>query len=112
MTITVDNGLRKRLRSQFPALNGDTIFLENAGGSQVPATVANRIRNYMLESYVQLGAGYDLSQRATAVVHIADLPIDELDHQLNESLTARRHAAGHSGSLAPKPEQNQAAGDH
>jgi len=71
VTITIDNGLRKRLRSQFPALQGETIFLENAGGSQVPAAVANRIRNYMLESYVQLGAGYELSQRATAVVQEA-----------------------------------------
>jgi len=69
--MTVDNGTRKRLRSQFPALNGDTIFLENAGGSQVPAAVANRIRDYMLGSYVQLGAGYELSQRATAVVQEA-----------------------------------------
>ena len=71
MTITVDNGLRKRLRSQFPALSGETVFLENAGGSQVPSAVANRIRDYMLESYVQLGAGYGLSQRATAVVQEA-----------------------------------------
>lgn len=71
MTTTVDNAARKRIRGQFPALNGNTIFLENAGGSQVPATVANRIRDYMLGSYVQLGAGYELSQRATAVVQKA-----------------------------------------
>jgi len=69
--MTVDDALRKRLRSQFPALQGKTIFLENAGGSQVPAAVANRIRDYMLTSYVQLGAGYELSQRATAVVQEA-----------------------------------------
>jgi cysteine desulfurase family protein (TIGR01976 family) len=49
-------------------LAGDTVFLENAGGSQVPAVVADRIRDYMVSSYVQLGAGYPLSQRATAVV--------------------------------------------
>lgn len=68
MQITIDDALRQRLRKQFPALQGETIFLENAGGSQVPAVVANRIRDYMLESYVQLGAGYPLSERATAVV--------------------------------------------
>jgi cysteine desulfurase family protein (TIGR01976 family) len=71
VTVTVDNELRQLLRSQFPALKGDTIFLENAGGSQVPAIVANRIRDYMLGSYVQLGAGYELSQQATAVVQAA-----------------------------------------
>jgi len=37
----------------------------------VPAAVANRIRDYMLGSYVQLGAGYELSQRATALVQEA-----------------------------------------
>jgi cysteine desulfurase family protein (TIGR01976 family) len=52
----------------FPALAGDTVFLENAGGSQVPASVADRIRDYMVSSYVQLGAGYPLSQRCTDLV--------------------------------------------
>jgi cysteine desulfurase family protein (TIGR01976 family) len=64
--ITVDDSLRRRLREQFPALAGETIYLENAGGSQVPAVVADRIRDYMLTSYVQLGAGYAESRRATA----------------------------------------------
>ncbi|NNE07697.1 MAG: aminotransferase class V-fold PLP-dependent enzyme, partial [Gemmatimonadetes bacterium] len=57
-----------RMRSAFPSLAGDTVFMENAGGSQVPAIVADAIRDYMLESYVQLGAGYALSQKATDVV--------------------------------------------
>jgi cysteine desulfurase family protein (TIGR01976 family) len=68
MSIEIDNQLRRRLREQFPALAGETIFLENAGGSQVPRVVADRIRDYMLSSYVQLGAGYALSRKATAVV--------------------------------------------
>lgn len=71
MTIEISAQRRQQLRAQFPALQGETIFLENAGGSQVPVAVANRIRDYMLESYVQLGAGYGLSQRATAVVQSA-----------------------------------------
>jgi len=49
-------------------LVGETVFLENAGGSQVPAVVADRIRDYMVSSYVQLGAGYGLSQEATELV--------------------------------------------
>ena len=57
-----------QLRAQFPALAGETVFLENAGGSQVPAGVPDAIRDYMRDTYVQLGAGYPLSQRADAVV--------------------------------------------
>jgi cysteine desulfurase family protein (TIGR01976 family) len=57
-----------RIRSVFPALRSDLIFLENAGGSQVPAMVAQAIQRYLTESYVQLGAGYALSQRCTQMV--------------------------------------------
>ena len=68
MTIQITNDDRQRIRTQFPALAGDTVYLENAGGSQVPAIVADSIRDYMLTSYVQLGAGYPLSHRATELV--------------------------------------------
>ena len=57
VAIEVTPELRQRVRSAFPALAGDVAFLENAGGSQVPAAVADRIRDYMVSSYVQLGAG-------------------------------------------------------
>ena len=67
-TMQVTPELRQRIRSAFPALAGDTVFLENAGGSQVPAVVADRIRDYMVSSYVQLGAGYPLADRATRLV--------------------------------------------
>ena len=68
MTTQIMNDDRQRIRAQFPALAGDTVYLENAGGSQVPAIVADSIRDYMLTSYVQLGAGYPLSLRATELV--------------------------------------------
>jgi len=68
VTIDVTPELRNRIRAAFPALAGDVAFLENAGGSQVPASVADRIRDYMISSYVQLGAGYALSQTATNTV--------------------------------------------
>ena len=68
MTKLITNDDRERIRAQFPALAGDTVYLENAGGSQVPAVVADSIREYMLTSYVQLGAGYPLSHRATELV--------------------------------------------
>ena len=57
------------IRQRFPALDSETVFLENAGGSQVPRVVADRMRGYMLHTYVQLDAGYALSDQATATVH-------------------------------------------
>ncbi len=56
------------IRSHFPALTQSTLFLENAGGSQVPAVVADAMHTYMRETYVQLDAPYALSQRSTQVV--------------------------------------------
>lgn len=63
------------LRAEFPALttpesdetdSGDPwVLMENAGGSQVPASVADAVRDHMLRSYAQLGAGYPHSNRAT-----------------------------------------------
>ena len=59
------------IRAAFPALAGGTVFLENAGGSQVPACVADAMHRYLRETYVQLGAGYELSRRCTATVEAA-----------------------------------------
>jgi cysteine desulfurase family protein (TIGR01976 family) len=53
-----------RIRSEFPALATPTVFLDNAGGSQVLARVADRIRDYLLSDNVQLGASYAASQHA------------------------------------------------
>jgi cysteine desulfurase family protein (TIGR01976 family) len=58
----------REIRGRFPALGQDFAFLENAGGSQVPASVPEAIAAYMRESYVQLGAPYEISRKATAVV--------------------------------------------
>lgn len=62
---------RDRLRREFPALASGVVFLENAGGSQVPACVAEAMHRYMRETYVQLGAGHPLSRRCTAIVEAA-----------------------------------------
>ena len=66
------------IRDKFPALNGDTILLENAGGSQVPRCVADGIRDHCLNNYVQLGAGYPMSNRATATVDAAHAFVETL----------------------------------
>ncbi len=52
------------VRAQFPALGGDWVFLDNAGGSQVLGRVVDRISDYLKTSNVQLGASYAISQRA------------------------------------------------
>lgn len=59
------------IRAQFPALASGFAFLENAGGSQVPACVSGAIRVYMERCYVQLGAGYPASVEATETVERA-----------------------------------------
>jgi len=59
------------IRDQFPGLDQPTVLLDNAGGSQLPRCVIDAARDYMTGSYVQLGADYDLSVRATATVRLA-----------------------------------------
>lgn len=51
-------------RAQFPALAGGWVFLDNAGGSQVLASVADRVREYLLTSSVQVGASYEPARLA------------------------------------------------
>lgn len=53
------------VRRQFPALAGDWLYFDNAGGSQALARVVERIGEFLLTSNVQLGASYGVSQLAT-----------------------------------------------
>jgi cysteine desulfurase family protein (TIGR01976 family) len=66
------------LRSEFPALANDCVYLDNAGGSQVLRRVADRVRDYLLTSSVQLGASYAQSQVAGAKVLEARRSVAEL----------------------------------
>ncbi|QTN23289.1 cysteine desulfurase-like protein [Rhizobacter sp. AJA081-3] len=68
----------ERIRAEFPALASDTVFLDNAGGSQVLKRVADRVRDYLLTSSVQLGASYAASQRAGEKVLAARRAVAEL----------------------------------
>ncbi|MBS1121119.1 MAG: sufS [Deltaproteobacteria bacterium] len=52
------------VRAEFPALASGFVFLDNAGGSQTLGRVADRIRDYLLSSNVQLGASYAVSELA------------------------------------------------
>lgn len=66
------------VRAEFPALAGDCIYLDNAGGSQVLRRVAERIHDYLLTTSVQLGASYRQSQRASERVLSARRAVADL----------------------------------
>ncbi|MEL7559641.1 cysteine desulfurase-like protein [Stutzerimonas chloritidismutans] len=66
------------VRSQFPALATDFAYMDNAGGSAVLRGVADRVRDYLLTSSVQLGASYQGSAEAGAKVIQARHAVAEL----------------------------------
>lgn len=60
------------IRAWFPAIvSARDVLLDNAGGSQVPRPVAEAMRDYMLTTYVQLGADYETSRCSTETVERA-----------------------------------------
>jgi cysteine desulfurase family protein (TIGR01976 family) len=67
-----------QIRAEFPALANDCVYLDNAGGSQVLRRVADRVRDYLLTSSVQLGASYTESQTAGVKVLEARRSVAEL----------------------------------
>lgn len=52
------------VRAQFPMLSDGFAYLDNAGGSAVLGRVADRVRDYLLNNSVQLGASYSGSALA------------------------------------------------
>lgn len=54
------------VRAFYPALNDGWAFMENAGGSLVPHTVIDRVRNYMTECQVQPGDNSPIARDAQA----------------------------------------------
>ncbi|KAI8632289.1 PLP-dependent transferase [Xylariaceae sp. FL1651] len=53
------------VRSKFPSLGEDQVFLDNAGGSQTLGTVIEAIRDYLSRTNVQLGASYKTGKLST-----------------------------------------------
>ncbi len=72
------------VRAQFPALAGDWVFMDNAGGSQTLKQVVERIKEYLFYSDVQLGATYQVSQLATQRVDEARKAVAELVNAADE----------------------------
>lgn len=68
----------EHVRAEFPALSSGFVYLDNAGGSLVLRRVADRIRDYLLTSSVQLGASYAHSQDAADRVLSARRSVAEL----------------------------------
>lgn len=58
---------QKEVRDQFPALQQNQVYLDNAGGSQTLGSVIDSIRDYLTGTNVQLGASYTVSKKATAL---------------------------------------------
>lgn len=54
------------IRRHFPALGSDVVFLDNAGGSQLPRCVIDAVTAYLEKSYAQSGGSYAPSLRAAA----------------------------------------------
>lgn len=73
------------VRAQFPALSGEWVYMDNAGGSQTLKQVIARIGEYLTTSDVQLGATYDISQLGVKRVTEAARSIAELINAENES---------------------------
>jgi cysteine desulfurase family protein (TIGR01976 family) len=69
---------RAELRGRFPGLAGGDVLLDNAGGTQVPSAVADRVRGYMLGSFVQPGADYGRARLATETVARARATVEAL----------------------------------
>ena len=57
------------VRQKFPGLRDDFIFMDNAGGSQVLGGVIGRTADYLKNYYVQLGATYEISSKASLKLH-------------------------------------------
>ena len=66
-------------RHQFPALKADDfIYFDNAGGALVLGRVAERIRDYLVTSSVQIGASYSKSALALKRLREAEAGIARL----------------------------------
>jgi len=73
------------IRSQFPALASPTTFLDNAGGSQLPACVIDAMAAYLATSYAQIGGSYPESLAAAAAVHDAHVLMARWANAADES---------------------------
>jgi cysteine desulfurase family protein (TIGR01976 family) len=61
------------VRRRFSALDGDLVFFDGPGGTQVPEEVIDAIATYLRESNANLGGAFETSRRTEALVAKARL---------------------------------------
>ncbi len=54
------------VRSQFPGLQSDWAFFDNAGGTQIVQGAVERMNDFLFHRNVQIGGSYDVSRQALA----------------------------------------------
>lgn len=100
------------VRSQFPALAGEWVFMDNAGGSQVLRRVADRVSDYLLTSNVQTGASYAPSVESTrrvaksrkAFARFMNCDAGEILQGASTTILIRNLAEAMTGRLKPGDE--------
>ncbi len=119
-TVTAAPGLeryRTRLRACFPALaTSSTVFLDNAGGSQLPVCVIEAMSAYLRSSYAQLGGTYPESLAARRTVDAAHETVKAIvyAHGAGEvvlgastSVLCNMLAQCYADALADDPDRNE-----
>ncbi|MBB3945176.1 cysteine desulfurase family protein (TIGR01976 family) [Rhizobium skierniewicense] len=59
------------VRSQFPGLSRGWTYFDNAGGSQILKSALERITTFLIETNVQIGGSYEVSQNAAKALYEA-----------------------------------------
>ena len=59
------------MRRRFSSLQGDFVFLDAPGGSQVPDEVGDAIARALREASANIGANYETSKRVEAILATA-----------------------------------------
>lgn len=57
------------IRSQFPALEREAVFLDNPAGTQVAQPVLDRIRRYLVETNANQGGNFQTSHASDALLY-------------------------------------------
>ena len=57
-----------QIRSRFPALKGEAIFLDNPAGTQVPQQVVDRMTKYMVETNANVHGAFSTSRDSDALI--------------------------------------------
>ena len=109
------------VRSRFPSLEGEWVYFDNGGGSQILQSVLDRMSEYLTRWNVQLGASYAVSRDAEARLAEAHAGVaalmnahDPREIVMGPSTTALLGmlAASFGDMLAPGDEIVVTSGDH